>query len=132
MVDGVLVRVSAFRVGLGVGRVIITSGSHTHPSNSCDGWVGEFGVVGSLSIFGLAHRVGVFTGGLLTFVLVSGFRHYGMIYHPRSRVFQYLNLTQDTIWNTARDREMQCPPTQVENRRIQGGQSKEAVAKERF
>ena len=45
---------------------------------------------------------------------------------------QYLNLTQDTIWNTGRDREMQRPPTQPENRRIQGGQSKEAVAKERF
>ena len=45
---------------------------------------------------------------------------------------QYLNLTQDTVWNTARDREMQSPPTQVENRRIQGDQSKEAVAKERF
>ena len=45
---------------------------------------------------------------------------------------QYLNLTQDTIWNTARDREMQCPLTQAENRRIQGDQSKEVVAKERF
>ncbi len=27
---------------------------------------------------------------------------------------------------------MQCPPTQAENRRIQGGQSKEAISKERF
>ncbi len=44
---------------------------------------------------------------------------------------QYLNLTQGTIWNGARDREMQRPLTQAENRRIQGGQSKE-VAKERF
>ena len=45
---------------------------------------------------------------------------------------QYLTLSQDTIWNAARDREMQRPLTQVESRRIQEGQSREAVAKERF
>jgi len=45
---------------------------------------------------------------------------------------QYLNLTQDTIWNTARDREVNRPLTQTEDRRIQEGQSKEVVAKERF
>ena len=45
---------------------------------------------------------------------------------------QYLNLTQDTIRNTARDREIQCPITQEENRRIQEGQSKETVVKETF
>ena len=45
---------------------------------------------------------------------------------------QYLNLTQDAIWNAARDRELQRPLTQAENRRIQEGQTKEAVAKERF
>jgi hypothetical protein len=37
---------------------------------------------------------------------------------------QYLNLTQDTIWNTARAREMDCPLTQTEARRIQEDQSK--------
>ena len=45
---------------------------------------------------------------------------------------QYLNLTQDAIWNAARDRELQRPLTQAENRRIQEGQSKETIAKERF
>ncbi len=45
---------------------------------------------------------------------------------------QYLNLTQDTIWNTTRDREMKRPLTQEEDRKIQEGQPKEVVAKERF
>ena len=45
---------------------------------------------------------------------------------------QYLNLTQDTIWNTARVREMDRPLTQAEARRIQEDQSKEVIAKERF
>ena len=45
---------------------------------------------------------------------------------------QYLTLSKDTIWNTARDQEIQSPLTQEENRRIQGGQSKEGVPKERF
>jgi hypothetical protein len=45
---------------------------------------------------------------------------------------QYLNLTQDTIWNAARVREMDRPLTQAEARRIQEGQSKDAIAKERF
>jgi hypothetical protein len=47
-------------------------------------------------------------------------------------VLQYLNLTQDTIWNTARDREIRRPLTQAENKRIQGGQSRESVVKKRF
>ena len=37
MVGGDLVRASVLRVGLGVGRVLIASGSHIHPSYSCDG-----------------------------------------------------------------------------------------------
>jgi hypothetical protein len=32
---------------------------------------------------------------------------------------QYLTLSQETIWNAARDREIQCPLTQVENRRLE-------------
>jgi hypothetical protein len=47
-------------------------------------------------------------------------------------VLQYLNLTQDTIWNTTRAREMDHPLTQAEVRRIQEGQSKETIVKERF
>jgi hypothetical protein len=74
MVGGVLVRVSALNVGLGVGRVLITSGSRTRPSHSCDGWVGDLGVVGDPLIFGLARGAGAFDGGLLTFGLVSGFQ----------------------------------------------------------
>ena len=74
MVGGTLVRVSDLRVGLGVGRALIVSGSRTRPSHSCDGWVCDLGVVGVLSIFGLTCRSGAFAGGLLTFVLVSGFQ----------------------------------------------------------
>jgi hypothetical protein len=36
---------------------------------------------------------------------------------------QYLNLTQDTIWNTAKTREMDRPLTQAESRTVQEGQS---------
>jgi hypothetical protein len=43
---------------------------------------------------------------------------------------QYLNLTHDTIWNPARDREMHRLLAQAGDRRIQEGQSKETVAKE--
>jgi hypothetical protein len=43
---------------------------------------------------------------------------------------QYLNLTQDTIWNTARARETDHPLTQVEVKRIQESQSKEVISKE--
>ena len=56
MVDGVLTRASTLNVGLGVNRVLITSGSRTPPSHSYDGWVGVLGVVGPLLIFGLARR----------------------------------------------------------------------------
>jgi hypothetical protein len=72
MVGGSLPRSSALCVVLDVGRSIITSGSHTHPSHSCDGWVCDLGVVGVSSIFGLVRRAGAFAGGLLAFDLVSG------------------------------------------------------------
>jgi hypothetical protein len=39
------VRASTIRVDLGVGGVVIVSGSCTHESYSCDGWVGDLGVV---------------------------------------------------------------------------------------
>jgi hypothetical protein len=45
---------------------------------------------------------------------------------------QYLNLTQDTIWNTTRTREINFPLTQVEDARIQAGVSTEVIAKERL
>ncbi len=44
----------------------------------------------------------------------------------------YLNLTQDTIWNVARAREMVRPLTPVEDRRIKEGIPKETVVKESF
>jgi hypothetical protein len=50
----------------------------------------------------------------------------------RIKGLQYLNLTQDTIWNAERTREMDCPLTQAQARRVQEGQSKEEIAKERF
>jgi hypothetical protein len=37
-----------------------------------DGWVCGLGAVGVSSIFGLVRRTGTFTGGMLTFSLVSG------------------------------------------------------------
>jgi hypothetical protein len=39
MVGGALARASAFRVGLGVGGVVIAPGLRSSPSRSCDGWV---------------------------------------------------------------------------------------------
>jgi hypothetical protein len=45
---------------------------------------------------------------------------------------QYLNLTQETIWNAARAREMARPLTPVEDRRIKEGIPKETVVKESF
>ncbi len=74
MVGGALTRASVFRVGLGVGRTFIVSGSRTRPSHSCDGWVCDLGVVSAPLIFGLTRRSGAFAGGLLTFALVSGFQ----------------------------------------------------------
>ncbi len=74
MVGVVLTRTSALRVGLGVGRALIASGSRTRPSHSCDGWMCDLGVVGAPLIFGLSRGAGVFDGRLLTFALVSGFQ----------------------------------------------------------
>ena len=45
---------------------------------------------------------------------------------------QYLNLSQDVIWTAARDREMGRSLTQAEMIRVQEGQPKEDIAKERF
>ena len=39
MVDGVLTRVSAFRVGSGVGGAVIAPGLSSCPSHLCDGYV---------------------------------------------------------------------------------------------
>jgi transposase-like protein len=45
---------------------------------------------------------------------------------------QYLNLTQETIWNTARTREMDHPITPTENKRMKKGIPRETVMKESF
>jgi hypothetical protein len=45
---------------------------------------------------------------------------------------QYLNLTQETIWNAARAREMARPLPPVERRRIKEGIPRETVMKESF
>ena len=45
---------------------------------------------------------------------------------------QYLNLTQETIWNAARAREMARPLTPVERRKIKEGIPRETVMKESF
>ena len=45
---------------------------------------------------------------------------------------QYLNLTQDALWTAARDREMGRSLTLAEISRVQEGQPKEDIVKERF
>jgi hypothetical protein len=45
---------------------------------------------------------------------------------------QYLNLTQETIWNAARAREMARPLTPAEHKRIKEGIPRETVMKESF
>jgi hypothetical protein len=71
MVGSSLTRASVLHVGLGVGGATIASGSHIYPTYSCDGWVGELGVVGVSSIFGWVRGTGTFTPVFPTFVLVS-------------------------------------------------------------
>jgi hypothetical protein len=71
MVGGSLTRVSALRVGLGVGETVIASGSRVRPTYSCDRWVCDLGVVDDLSILGWVRGSGAFTEVLPTFVLVS-------------------------------------------------------------
>ena len=72
MVGGALTRASAFRVGLGVGGVAVTSGSRACPSHSCDDWVCYLGAVGTSLPFGVVRGAGAFAAVLPTFVLVSG------------------------------------------------------------
>jgi hypothetical protein len=45
---------------------------------------------------------------------------------------QYLNLTQKTIWNAARVREMARPLKPVEHKRTQEGIPRETVMRENF
>jgi hypothetical protein len=45
---------------------------------------------------------------------------------------QYLNLTQETIWNAARTREMARPLKPAEHKRIQEGIPRETVMQESF
>jgi hypothetical protein len=44
IVGDALTKASALCVGLGVGGAAVASGSHVHPSNSCDGWVCDLGL----------------------------------------------------------------------------------------
>jgi hypothetical protein len=71
MVGGALARASTLRVDLGVGGPVIVSGSLTRPSDSCDGWVCDLGVVCASWIFGLVRGSGVFDVVIPTFVFVS-------------------------------------------------------------
>ena len=65
-----MTRTSGFRVGLGVGRSLFASGSHTRPSHSCDGWVCDLDAVGASLIFGLIRGTGSFTEVFPTVVSV--------------------------------------------------------------
>ncbi len=66
-----MVRVSAFRVGLGVGEAVIAPGLRDCPSHLCDGWVCGLGAVGASLVFGLVRGTGAFAAVLPSFVLVS-------------------------------------------------------------
>jgi hypothetical protein len=44
IVGDALTRASTLCVGLGVGGVTVASGSHAHPSHSCDGWGCDLGL----------------------------------------------------------------------------------------
>ncbi len=81
---------STFRVSLGVGGSVVVSGSC--PSHSCDGWVGDLGVVGVSSIFGLIRGSRTFTVVLPTFVLVSRM-HLAQQYRVNG---QFLNTTSSS------------------------------------
>jgi len=71
MVDGALARASAFRVGLGVGGVVISPGFLVCPSRSCDGWVCGLGEVVDSLVFGLVRGDGTFAAVFPSFPLVS-------------------------------------------------------------
>jgi hypothetical protein len=66
-----MARVSAFRVGLGVGGAVIAPGLRACPSHLCDGWVCGLGAVGASLVFGLVRGTGAFAAVLPSFVLVS-------------------------------------------------------------
>jgi hypothetical protein len=69
------------------------------------------------------------------FLCVSGEKYLRTIWDDITSEFKdipYLNLTQDTIWNTVRSRKMTHPLTPVEDRRIKEGIQKETVVKESF
>jgi hypothetical protein len=69
------------------------------------------------------------------FLFVSGEKCLQTIWDEITSEFkdiQYLNLTQETIWNAARSSEMTHPLTPGEDRRIKEGIPKETVVKESF
>ena len=45
---------------------------------------------------------------------------------------KWINITTDSIWNTARDRKLELPLTQSELKLIETGLSRESVAQTRF
>ncbi len=69
------------------------------------------------------------------FLCVSGEKYLQTIWDEITSEFkdvQYLNLTQETIWNAARVREMARPLTPVENKRIKEGIPRVTIVKESF
>jgi len=69
------------------------------------------------------------------FLCISGEKFLQTIWNEITSDFediQYLNLTQETIWNAARAREMARPLTPIENKRIKEGIPRETVMKESF
>jgi hypothetical protein len=55
----------------------------------------------------------------------------GLLANP-DMTLNHLNLTQETIWNTSRTREMARPLKPAEHKRIQEGIPRETVMKEIF
>ena len=66
---------------------------------------------------------------------ITGEKSLQTIWNELSMEFEellWLNITEDSLWNAARDREMSRPLTRDELKQIKEGQSRETIAKIRF
>ena len=70
------------------------------------------------------------------FMCISGEKNLETIWKELTEEFEeefkWLNITTDSIWNTAREREIKRPFTQSELKLIAAGQTSESVAQTRF
>jgi ribonuclease HI len=118
-------------------RRILRTNSHTFPTNA---WIHKITKGKESDRCDLCRVLWIAEGRFRfapewKFLCVSGEKCLQTIWDDITSEFKdipYLNLTQDTIWNVARVREMTRPLTPVEDRRIKEGIPKETVVKESF